>query len=126
MAMMLKNAKKQYEINGADFEASKAKVRRELKDHQNYERSIGELTVDALVMYGHDPKGMKRVAPETARLVRELFNKSGNKKIQFYNHPLAMVVAVVMAILAKSQAPEEEEQQMPAGALSPQLGILSA
>jgi len=78
-------------------------------------------------MYFNDPKTMKRVAPETAKMMSTFLKNAGNKKIQLYSHPLAMVVAVVMAILAKSQAPEEEEQQqMPAGALSPQLGMLSA
>ena len=126
MSMMLKNAKKQFEQNAKDFEASKAEVRQGLKDHQNYERSIGELTVDALQLYAHDPKTMKRVAPQTARMIRELFQKSGNKKIQFYSHPLAMVVAVVMAIMAKAGMEDEEEQQLPPGMLSPQPGMLTA
>jgi len=127
MAMMLKDLKKQYAGLGVDFAPNRVREQKRLKDFQNYQRSIGELTVDALILYAHDPKTMKRVAPATAQLIRDMFKKAGNKKIQFYNHPLAMVVAVVMAILAKSQAPEEEEQQqMPAGALSPQLGMLSA
>jgi len=127
MVMMLKKAKRDLEADGQSFEAQKAKVRKELKDFQNYERSIGELTVDALVLYAHDPKGMKRVAPQTAKVMRELFRTAGNKKIQFYSHPLAMAVAVVMAIMAKAGMEEEEEkQQMPPGMLSPQLGMLSA
>ena len=127
MAMMLKDLKKQYADLGVDFAPNRVREQKRLKDFQNYERSIGELTVDALILYAHDPKTMKRVAPATAQLIRDMFKKAGNKKIQFYSHPIAMVVAAVMAILAKSQAPEEEEQQqMPAGALSPQLGMLSA
>lgn len=126
MVMMLKDAKRDLEADGQSFEAQKATVRRQLKDHQNYERSIGELTVDALQLYAHDPKTMKRVAPQTARMVRELFQKSGNKKIQFYSHPLAMVVAVVMAIMAKAGMEDEEEQQIPPGMLSPQPGMLTA
>ena len=128
MAMMLKNAKKQLEADGQDYEAGKADTRRRLKDFQNYERSIGELTVDALQMYAHDPKTMKRVAPQTARMIRELFKKSGNKKIQFYSHPLAMAVAVVMAIMAKAGMEDEEEEQrmMPPGMLAPQPGMLTA
>jgi len=126
MVMMLKDAKRDLEADGQSFEAQKATVRRQLKDHQNYERSIGELTVDALQLYAHDPKTMKRVAPQTARMIRELFNKSGNKKIQFYSHPLAMVVAVVMAIMAKAGMEDEEEQQIPPGMLSPQPGMLTA
>ena len=115
------------DIGRTDFDARRAEIQRELKDQQNYERSIGELTVDAIIMYSNDPKGMKRVAPASAKMIRGLFRQYGNKQIQFYSHPLAMGVAAVMAILAKSQAPEEEEQQqMPAGALSPQLGMLSA
>lgn len=126
MATMLKNAKRELEADGQNFEGQKAKVRKKLKDFQTYERSIGELTVDALQLYAHDPKTMKRVAPQTARMIRELFQKSGNKKIQFYSHPLAMVVAVVMAIMAKAGTEDEEEQQLPPGMLSPQPGMLTA
>jgi hypothetical protein len=128
MVMMLKNAKRELEADGQSFEAQKAKVRKELKDFQNYERSIGELTVDALVLYSHDPKGMKRVAPQTAKVMRELFRAAGNKKIQFYSHPLAMTVAVVMAIMAKAGMEDEEEEQrmMPPGMLAPQPGMLTA
>ena len=128
MVMMLKNAKRELEADGQSFEAQKAKVRKELKDFQNYERSIGELTVDALVLYSHDPKGMKRVAPQTAKVMRELFRAAGNKKIQFYSHPLAMAVAVVMAIMAKAGMEDEEEEQrmMPPGMLAPQPGMLTA
>lgn len=127
-ASALAGIKKHYrDIGNKDFEAERVEIQKKLKDHQNYERSIGELTVDALLMYFNDPKTMKRVAPETAKMMRTFLKNAGNKKIQLYSHPLAMVVAAVMAILAKSQAPEEEEQQqMPAGALSPQLGMLSA
>jgi hypothetical protein len=128
MVMMLKNAKRELEADGQSFEAQKAKVRKELKDFQNYERSIGELTVDALILYSHDPKGMKRVAPQTAKVMRELFRAAGNKKIQFYSHPLAMTVAVVMAIMAKAGMEDEEEEQrmMPPGMLAPQPGMLTA
>ena len=127
-ASALAGIKKHYrDIGNKDFEAERVEIQKELKDHQNYERSIGELTVDALIMYFNDPKTMKRVAPETAKMMRTFLKNAGNKKIQLYSHPLAMVVAAVMAILAKSQAPEEEEQQqMPAGALSPQRGMLTA
>lgn len=126
MVMMLKNAKRELEADGQSFEAQKATVRKELKDHQNYERSIGELTVDALLLYAHDPKGMKRVAPNTAKVMRELFRAAGNKKIQFYSHPLAMAVSVVMAIMSKASMEDEEEQQLPPGMLSPQPGMLTA
>lgn len=126
MVMMLKKAKRDLEADGQSFEAQKAKVRKELKDFQNYERSIGELTVDALILYAHDPKGMKRVAPQTAKVMRELFRTAGNKNIQFYSHPLAMAVAVAMAIMTKAGMEDEEEQQIPPGMLSPQPGMLTA
>jgi hypothetical protein len=71
---------------------------------------------------------MKRVAPQTAKVMRELFRAAGNKKIQFYSHPLAMAVAVVMAIMAKAgmEDEEEEQQMMPPGMLTPQPGMLTA
>ena len=123
LATMLRSVKKELEANGISWEKNKALARKTMKDHQDYERSIGELTVDALQLYAHDPKTMKRAAPNSAKLIRDLFRKSGNKKIQFYSHPLAMVVAAVMAIMAKAGMEDEEEDQ---GALMPTPGVLSA
>ena len=123
LATMLRSVKKELEANGISWEKNKALARKTMKDHQDYERSIGELTVAALQLYDHDPKTMKSAAPNTAKLIRDLFRKSGNKKIQFYSHPLAMVVAAVMAIMAKAGMEDEEEDQ---GALMPTPGVLSA
>tara|TARA_B110000037_G_C17067548_1_gene484436 strand:- start:958 stop:1584 length:627 start_codon:yes stop_codon:yes gene_type:complete len=118
----IKSMRKQ--VGDPSFDAERAEIKKALKAHQNYEQSIAELTVDALVLYASDPKSMKRVAPSTAHLVRETFKQAGNKKIQLYSHPLAMVLAAVAAIIAASQGGEEEE--LPDGALSPMPGALSA
>lgn len=123
LATMLRSVKKEFDANGISWEKNKALARKTMKNHEDYVRSIGELTVDALQMYANDPKTMKRVAPYTAKLIRDLFRKSGNKKIQFFSHPLAMAVAAVMAIMAKAGMEDEEEDQ---GALMPTPGVLSA
>ena len=74
------------------------------------------------------PKIMKKVAPKTYKLVKHLFDNSKNKSgIKFYNHSLAMAVAVILAMMARGDEPPEEEQQpLPPGALSPAPGILAA
>ena len=73
----------------------------------------------------------KLVMPETTKWIRGELRKAGNKDIQFFAHPLAISIAVVMALMASEQAEDEQReeqqrQQMQPGALSPTAGMLSA
>ena len=64
--------------------------------------------------------------PETTKVIRDEFKKAGNKQIRFYSSSFATILAIVTAMLAM-EAGEEEEPQMPNGALSPQSGgVLAA
>jgi hypothetical protein len=105
-------------------------VEQDISNYEQYIRKTSEFTVDPLWVYAFNPKLAKAVMPETTKWIRENLKAAGNPNIQFYSHPLAMTVAVVAAILAQQEAAEEEEDQqrqmMPPGALSPQMGALSA
>jgi len=88
--------------------------------------------VDPVLIYLINPKLAKAVMPKTAALIRNQFNHAGNKKVTFFSHPAAVVIATVMAMLAQGMAEEEEEKQrmqMPPGALTPPppgMGALTA
>ena len=70
-------------------------------------------------LYLMNPKLAKQLMPKTTELIRTEFAKGGNKKIQFYSHPLATVLAVFAAITGLSLKTEgEEEEEMPQGILS--------
>jgi DNA-binding MarR family transcriptional regulator len=101
-----------------------------LDAHVKYIRSKGEFSVDPFWVYAVNPKMAKLVMPETAKWIRGELRKAGNKDIQFFTHPLAISIAVVMALMASEQAEDEQEeqqrQQMQPGALSPNAGMLSA
>ena len=101
---------------------------KQIVDQRNYEQSIPELTVNALQVAMMHPKIMKKVAPDTYKLLKHLFDNSKNKSgIKFFNHPLAMTIAVILAMMARGDEPPEEQQQpMPPGALTPAPGILAA
>jgi hypothetical protein len=96
--------------------------------YYKYIRSAAEMAVDPVINYINNPKQMKKDYPATAELIRTFYKDS--TAIQFFNHPLAMGIAVVMAMLMKQEQAEEEErqkqQQMAPGALTPPPGALSA
>lgn len=99
--------------------------------HVKYIRSKGEFSVDPFWVYAVNPKMAKLVMPETTKWIRGELRKAGNKDIQFFTHPLAISIAVVMALMASEQAEDEQReeqqrQQMQPGALSPTAGMLSA
>ena len=105
---------------------------KQLSRHRKYVRGLREIAVDPVWVYLANPKLAKKVMPLTAKLLQEQFRNAQNPRIQFYTHPLAVSLAVVLAMLANGRAEEEEEekeeqekQMMPAGALSPQAGALS-
>ena len=106
------------------------KWRNLINQHAKYVRGTYEIAVDPLIFYLYDPKEFKKVAPKTAKMMRDFFNSAG--KVQFFSHPLAMGAAVVLAMLIKQEQAEEEEQRRrmmpPPGALNQpmQPGALSA
>jgi hypothetical protein len=99
-------------------------------NYKKYVRGAPEMAVDPLIFYMNNPKQMKKDYPETAKAIKGFFQYS--TRVQFFTHPLAMAMAVVMAIMAKQDeaADEEERRRMmpPPGALNQpmQPGALSA
>ena len=82
------------------------------------------MSVDPVIYYLYDPKAFKKLAPKSAKMVQKFFKESSI--IRFYNHPLALGVAVVLAMMMKQEQADEEDQQrgilaqraMQAGALT--------
>ena len=115
-------------VRSEQFNKDVKAFEKQIIDQRNYEQSIPELTVNALQVAMMHPKIMKKVAPNTYKLLKHLFDNSKNKSgIKFFNHSLAMAVAVILAMMARGEEPPEEQQQpMPPGALTPAPGILAA
>ena len=114
-------------VRSEQFNKDVKAFEKQIIDQRNYEQSIPELTVNALQVAMMHPKIMKKVAPNTYKLVKHLFNNSKNKSgIKFFNHSIAMAVAVILAMMARGDEPPEEQQPLPPGALSPAPGILAA
>jgi len=120
------------QISQAEVDTGVANREEQADYYTNYMQSVRELAVDPVLVYLINPKLAKAVMPKTAALIRQQFNNAGNNKVKFFNHPAAIVMATVMAMLAQAMAEEEEEKQrmqMPPGALSPPppgMGALSA
>jgi len=87
--------------------SNKAKI----KSHLEYTLSFNEFAVDPVWVYMFDPKMAKEIMPQTSKLIQSEFAKAGNKKIQFYSHPLASVLAVVTAMVALGSGGQEEEEE---------------
>jgi hypothetical protein len=66
---------------------------------------------------------MKKVAPETAKFIREHFNSS-KIPVSFHANPIVTVLAIIMAGVAQMEDDEEEKKNP--GALTPQPGALTA
>ena len=114
-------------VRSEQFNKDVKAFEKQIIDQRNYEQSIPELTVNALQVAMMHPKIMKKVAPNTYKLVKHLFDNSKNKSgIKFFNHSIAMAVAVILAMMARGDEPPEEQQPLPPGALSPAPGILAA
>jgi len=110
-----------------------AEANRDLDNYTNYVQEARELAVDPMIVYLLNPALAKKIMPKTAALIRDEFKKAQNPGVQFFAHPLAMVVAAVMAMVARGTAEEEDEkkqmQMAMTGALSnkpPPPGVLSA
>jgi len=105
-----------------------------IDNYKNYIRTKSEFSVDPFWVYAVNPKLAKQVMPVTTKWIQKNLRQAGNKNIQFYSHPFAVSVAVMMAILAAQDAEDEEKKQqqqqqqpmMQPGALSPMPGMLTA
>ena len=75
--------------------------------------------MDPLILYFIDPKTMKKVAPETAKFIRDHFNPT-KIPLKFHAHPMVAIMAI---LLAGYQGDEDEEMEQ--GVLSPQPALLS-
>jgi hypothetical protein len=91
-----------------------------IREHQGYTQNTSELSVDPMWLYLMNPKLAKEIMPLNAKAIREEFRKAGNKKIQFYSHPFATILAAVMGMgmLASLGLEEPDEEVMPDGILT--------
>ena len=88
-----------------------------------YIKETAEFGVDPLHFYLMDPKGMKKMMPETFKFMRDIFNKS-SMPIEMHANPMMTVIALLLAGFGKALSGEEEEES-PQGALAPQPGMLT-
>ena len=106
----------QYKFTEQAMEQDKA-------DIDAYELNISELLADNIAAYLIDPKKYKSIAPTTAKFLQDTLNsKPSSKFVKFYANPLATVLAVIMSALAL----DDQEEEMPEGALQLGQGALSA
>ena len=97
--------------------------------YQDYTRMAAEFAVDPVWVYLINPKLAKKLMPTTSKMIQQEFRKADNKVIQFYAHPLAVVMAALVALeMAMDDDEERRQQQMPPGALNAPMapGMLSA
>jgi hypothetical protein len=92
-------------------------------DYIKYKRNNAEFSVDPVILYVMNPTLMKKVAPETAKFIREHFNSS-KIPVSFHANPIVTVLAIIMAGVAAMEDDEEEKNNP--GALTPQPGALTA
>ncbi len=94
-------------------------IKSALRPYRRYTREDAEFAVDPLILYFIDPKTMKKVAPETAKFIRDHFNPT-KIPLKFHAHPMVAIMAI---LLAGYQGDEDEEMEQ--GVLSPQPALLS-
>ena len=102
----------------------KKEIDKTLRQYRKYIREDAEFAVDPVILYLVDPKTMKKVAPTTAKFIRDHFDKA-TIPIKFHAHPMAAILAILMAG-ALGRGEDEEEEQMSPGVLTPQPALLSA
>jgi hypothetical protein len=96
--------------------------------YRDYTRMAAEFAVDPVWVYLINPKLAKKLMPVTSKMIQQEFRKANNKVIQFYAHPLAVVMAALVALeMAMDDDEERRQQQMPPGALNAPMapGMLS-
>jgi hypothetical protein len=96
--------------------------------YKDYTRMAAEFAVDPVWVYLINPKLAKKLMPVTSKMIQQEFRKADNKVIQFYAHPLAVVMAALVALeMAMDDDEERRQQQMPPGALNAPMapGMLS-
>lgn len=96
--------------------------------YKDYTRMAAEFAVDPVWVYLINPKLAKKLMPVTSKMIQQEFRKANNKVIQFYAHPLAVVMAALVALeMAMDDDEERRQQQMPPGALNAPMapGMLS-
>lgn len=83
--------------------------KQKLKDIEaSYLQSPEELAADAIAYYLADPQLAKQNMPTTAKLIREAFTK--NRTIQFFNLPLGVILAGIIANMAVAMKEDEDEK----------------
>ena len=94
-------------------------VERDRIEFKEYMEKGAELSVDPMWLYLMNPKLAKDLMPLNSKMIREEFRKA-NGTIQFYSHPLATILAVVMGMgmLAALGLEEPDEEVMPDGILT--------
>jgi hypothetical protein len=94
-----------------------------VKKNQSYIFALEELIADAVGGYLMSPQQFKSIAPNTAKFIRDnLNNKPSSKFVKFYASPLGTILAVIMSAFAM----DDQEEEMPEGALQLGQGVLSA
>ena len=93
-----------------------------------YMHNLAEFSADPIWVYMLNPKLAKSTMPKTTKLIQKFFNQTDGSPVKFFGHPLATLVAIALATLAAGKDEEEQQKtmQIPQGALSPQMGMLSA
>jgi hypothetical protein len=106
-----------------DYIAAEQSMQEEKAEIDGYELNISEILADNIAAYLIDPKKYKSIAPTAAKFLQDTLNsKPSSKFVKFYANPLAAVLAVIMSALAL----DDQEEEMPEGALQLGQGALSA
>jgi hypothetical protein len=98
-------------------------IAKKFVDYHDYIKETAEFGVDPLHFYLMDPKGMKKMMPETFKFMRDIFNKS-SMPIEMHANPMMTVIALLLAGFGKALSGEEEEER-PQGVLTPQPALLT-
>ena len=105
------------------YKFTEKQMQEEQAEIDGYELNISEILADNIAAYLIDPKKYKSIAPTAAKFLQDtLNNKPSSKFVKFYANPLATVLAVIMSALAL----DDQEDEMPEGALQLGQGVLSA
>ena len=98
-------------------------IAKQFVEYHDYIKETAEFGVDPLHFYLMDPKGMKKMMPETFKFMRDIFNKS-SMPIEMHANPMMTVIALLLAGFGKALSGGEEEER-PQGVLNPQPALLT-